>query len=66
MDRRRSHTHRFFLAVFLLAQATGFNGEGASGTRRAIEILAGQKSIALIPPLQAAVTVQGDALSAVD
>ncbi len=66
MDRRRSHAHRFFLAVFLLAQATGFNGEGASGTRRAIEILAGQKSIALIPPLQAAVTVQGDALSAVD
>ena len=66
MDRRRAHTHRIFLAVFLLAQATGFNGEGASGTRRAIEILAGQKSLALIPPLQAAVAVHGDTLSDLD
>ncbi|MCE7030909.1 hypothetical protein [Jiella avicenniae] len=66
MDRRRSHAHRFFLAVFLLAQATGFNGEGASGTRRAIEILAGQKSVALIPPVQAAVAIYGDTLSDFD
>ncbi|NDW05473.1 hypothetical protein [Jiella pacifica] len=66
MDRRRTHTHRIFLAVFLLAQTTGFNGEGASGARRAIEILAGQKSDALIPPLQAAVSANGDTIADVD
>ena len=62
MDRRRNQSHRIFLAVFLLAQATGFNGEGASGTRRAVEILAGQKSVALIPPMKAIVWQSGGTL----
>lgn len=66
MDRRRTHTHRIFLAVFLIAQATGFNGEEASGARRAVEILAGQKSDALIPPREAVVSALGDSLSELD
>ncbi|WAP69264.1 hypothetical protein [Jiella pelagia] len=66
MDRRRTQTHRIFLAVFLIVQATGFNGEGASGTRRTVEILAGQKSDTLIPPREAVVSALGDSLSELD
>ncbi|ORE93991.1 hypothetical protein [Aurantimonas sp. 22II-16-19i] len=59
MDHR-IRFHRSFLLVLLLVQVCGFNGEEMSGTRRAVEILSGQKSTALIPPTQGVAAAFGD------
>ncbi|MBO0902156.1 hypothetical protein [Jiella sonneratiae] len=66
MSTHRAGLHRSFLLVFLLAQLGGFHGESMSGTRRAVEILAGQKSTNLIPPLPMIVAAEGGGVEAAD
>ncbi|TFF27542.1 hypothetical protein E3C22_03535 [Jiella endophytica] len=61
---RRNRLHRCFLAVFLLAQLGGFHGEDVSGTRRAVEILSGQKSVALVPKARGVVAAFGSDVTA--
>ena len=65
MDRSKN-LNRSFVAAVLIAQLAGFNGEPMGGTRRAIEILSGQKSSALIPPLQGVAAASGDSPTAID
>ncbi|MCQ0986609.1 hypothetical protein [Jiella marina] len=59
-----SNFHRIFLSVFLLAQIGGFHGEPVNGVRRAVEILSGQKSVALIPAPEGIAIIWSDTVDA--